>query len=100
MYFKIREVKELTGLDTHVLRFWETEFKKIKPKRTESGQRLYRKKDIEIIFKIKTLLYEKKFTIKGAKKIININSPEPEDTKPLFIKELIQELTEIKNLLE
>ena len=51
----------------YVLRFWETEFKRISPKRTSSGQRLYRKSDIELILKIKHLLYEKKFTIEGAK---------------------------------
>ena len=67
-YFKIGEVADLLGLPTHVLRFWESEFKGIKPKRTAAGQRLYRKKDVELILEIKHLLYEKKYTIPGAKK--------------------------------
>ena len=70
-YFKIGEVSKIAGLPSHVLRFWETEFKKIKPRRTESGQRSYTKKDIEIILEIKHLLHEKKFTIDGARKYIN-----------------------------
>ena len=71
LYFKIGEVSILTGLPTYVLRFWETEFKRIHPKRTPSGQRLYRKSDVELILKIKFLLYEKKFTIPGAKQYLN-----------------------------
>ena len=58
LYFKIGEVSKLVGLPAYVLRFWETEFAKINPKRTSSGRRLYTKKDIELIIKIKHLLYE------------------------------------------
>ena len=71
LYFKIGEVGTITGLPTYVLRFWETEFKRINPKRTSSGQRLYRKGDVELILKIKSLLYDKKFTIPGAKQYLN-----------------------------
>ncbi len=67
LYFKIGEVGKLTGLPTYVLRFWEGEFKKLKPQRTPAGQRLYRKKDVEMVLKIKHLLHEKKFTIEGAR---------------------------------
>jgi DNA-binding transcriptional MerR regulator len=66
-YFRIGEVCELTQLKPHVLRYWETEFKQIKPHKTKSNQRLYRKKDIETLLLIKTLLYEQKYTIAGAK---------------------------------
>ena len=66
LYFKIGEVSAITGLPTYVLRFWETQFTKISPKRTSSGQRLYRKKDVEVVLRIKSLLHEKKFTIRGA----------------------------------
>jgi len=66
LYFKIGEVSAIAGLPTYVLRFWETQFTKIRPKRTSSGQRLYRKSDVELILTIKRLLYEKKFTIQGA----------------------------------
>ena len=53
LFFKIGEVSEISGIPTHVLRFWEAEFKQIRPKRTPSGQRMYRKKDVELILKIK-----------------------------------------------
>lgn len=68
LYFKIGEVSELTGIEPYILRYWESEFNLIKPVRTKSNQRLYRKKDVESVFKIKDMLYEKKFTIAGAKK--------------------------------
>ena len=71
LYFRIGEVSSLTGLEAYVLRFWETEFKGISPKRTESGQRLYRKEDVELIVQIKHLLHEKKFTIQGAKQYLS-----------------------------
>ena len=67
LYFKVGEVSTIVGVPAYVLRFWESEFNKINPKRTPSGQRLYRKKDVELIIWIKHLLYEKKFTIEGAK---------------------------------
>jgi DNA-binding transcriptional MerR regulator len=70
LYFKIGEVTDITGLESYVLRFWESEFPIISPKRTESGQRLYRKADVESILLIKNLLYVKKFTIEGAKKFL------------------------------
>ena len=71
LYFRIGEVGNLTGLEAYVLRFWETEFKGISPKRTESGQRLYRKEDVELIYQIKHLLHEKKFTIQGARQYLS-----------------------------
>ena len=76
LYFKVGEVSAIVGVPAYVLRFWESEFKKINPKRTPSGQRLYRKRDVELILKIKHLLYEKKFTIQGAKQHLKIGPPE------------------------
>jgi len=67
LYFRIGEVTGITELPAYVLRFWESEFPEIRPKRTDSGQRLYRKSDIETILFIKDLLYDKKFTIEGAR---------------------------------
>lgn len=67
LYFKINEVAELAGVPSYVLRFWESEFATIRPKRTDSGQLLYRKNDVETILTIKHLLHEKRFTIEGAK---------------------------------
>jgi len=70
LYYRIGEVSRITGLKPHVLRYWESEFKVIKPHKGGSLQRLYRKKDLELILKIKKLLYEEGFTIAGAKKKI------------------------------
>jgi len=67
-YFKIGEVSSLTQLETYVLRYWETEFKSIRPVRMGSNQRMYRRKDVDTILEIKKLLYEEGFTIAGAKK--------------------------------
>ena len=68
LYFRISEVGKLTALEPYVLRYWESEFKLIKPLRTKSRHRLYRRKDLEILFEIKKLLYEEQYTIAGAKK--------------------------------
>jgi DNA-binding transcriptional MerR regulator len=70
LYYRIGEVSRITGLRPHVLRYWESEFKVIKPYKGGSLQRLYRKKDLDLILKIKKLLYEEGFTIAGAKKKI------------------------------
>ncbi|MFV0437504.1 MAG: MerR family transcriptional regulator [Desulfopila sp.] len=70
LYFKIGEVAQLAQVAPHVLRYWETEFKQIKPKRASSKQRLYRREDVQIILQIRTLLHERGYTIAGAKKLL------------------------------
>jgi DNA-binding transcriptional MerR regulator len=70
LYYRIGEVSRITGLKPYVLRYWESEFKVIKPHKEGSFQRLYRRKDLDLILKIKKLLYEEGFTIAGAKKKI------------------------------
>ena len=67
VYYKIGEVSRITGVKPHVLRYWESEFKEIKPFKSRSLQRLYRKKDLELLLQIKQLLYDQKYTIAGAK---------------------------------
>jgi DNA-binding transcriptional MerR regulator len=74
LYFKIGEASKLTGVEPYILRYWESEFKVIKPVRTKSNQRLYRRKDIELILEIKTMLYNELFTIAGAKKRLEENA--------------------------
>jgi DNA-binding transcriptional MerR regulator len=77
-YFKIGEVAELLGVKPSVLRFWETEFRSIRPDKTRSNQRLYSRKHVERIAEIKSLLYEQKFTIAGARrKLREGGEPEP-----------------------
>ena len=70
LYFRIGDVSRLAGVKAYVLRYWETEFPAIAPKKSGTGQRLYRRKDVELILEIKHLLYEKRFTIEGARKAI------------------------------
>ena len=68
LFFKIGEVADLAGVEQHVLRYWEHEIESFKPKKNKSGQRLYQKRDVELVFEIKQLLYAEKFTIAGARK--------------------------------
>ena len=70
LYFRIGEVSAIAGVPSYVLRFWETEFPSVKPRRTESGQRLYRRADVERILLIKRLLHDKRFTIEGARQYL------------------------------
>jgi DNA-binding transcriptional MerR regulator len=101
LYFKIGEVTEITGLESYVLRFWESEFPIISPKRTESGQRLYRKSDVESILLIKNLLYVKKFTIEGAKKFLKDAGKQKKPTPPpADIEEIRAELLQIRDMLD
>lgn len=67
LYYSIGEVCKLTGLKSYVLRYWETEFRELRPPKNRAGNRTYRKKDIDVILRIKELLYDKKFTIEGAR---------------------------------
>ena len=71
LYYSIGEVSELTNLKAYVLRYWETEFNQLKPPKNRAGNRTYRQKDIDIILNIKDLLYNKKFTIDGARTVIS-----------------------------
>ncbi len=68
IFFKIGEVCDLVGVQAHVLRYWETEFNMLSPQKNRSGQRTYRRRDVEIALRIKELLYDEMFTIAGAKK--------------------------------
>lgn len=68
IYFKIGEVCELVGVQAHVLRYWETEFSQLSPQKNRSGQRSYRRRDVEVALRIKELLYDEMYTIAGARK--------------------------------
>jgi len=83
LYFRIREVSKLTNTKAYVLRYWESEFPTLNPER-KSGQRLYRRKDVETVFRIKRLLYDEGFTIEGARRQLRDKSGKVEEQKPLF----------------
>jgi DNA-binding transcriptional MerR regulator len=76
LYFRIGEVSRLAGIKPYVLRFWETEFSSLGPKKSGKGHRLYRRKDVELVLEIKRLLYEKRYTIEGARKDLDARSRE------------------------
>jgi len=109
LYFKIGEVKKITGVETHVLRYWESEFKIIRPQRASSKQRLYRKIDVENILTIKKLLYEEGYTVPGARKLLTTKkSPEKHVALPkisggraqAMLAELKSDLKKLQKMLE
>ena len=101
LFFKIGEVAELAGIEQHVLRYWEEEIESLNPKKNKSGQRLYQKKDIELIFEIKQLLYAEKFTLAGARKKIKQNNKKETQLNIGFDSDKFIELNEkIKKDLE
>lgn len=115
LYYSISEVSKITGIEQYVLRYWETEFEQLKPQKNRAGNRIYTNKDIQLILHIKTLLRERKFTIEGAKKIMENYSPDKllqvdvqdrssdkaESQNPKKDKTTLQkDLEEVKSLLE
>src|SRR5947207_2589624 len=91
LYFKIGEVSELLGVEPYVLRYWESEFPVLSPKKSGTGHRLYRRKDVELLLRIKHLLYEKRFTIEGARQSLHSEAKSPK-LKPKPIKRIQQDL--------
>jgi DNA-binding transcriptional MerR regulator len=109
LYFKIGEVAELLGVEPYVLRYWETEFPSLSPKKSGTGHRLYRRKDVELLLRIKNLLYEKRFTIEGARQWLQQENKKakrtdgraqrelfPDDPLPEIRRELVEILTLLK----
>lgn len=111
LFFKIGDVSDLTGVEAHVLRFWETEFPALSPRKTPSGQRQYRRKDVALVLEIKRLLYDEKYTIAGARKALRSksNAPKPEappadgaapGLSPEALQEIRGQLQQILQLLK
>jgi len=102
LYYKIGEVAQYTDTEPYVLRYWETEFPFLKPTKNKSGQRLYKKKDVEIILRIKELLYHEGYTIAGAQKKLSgelSGTKEDNDTK-LSTRSRLEEIeSELRNIL-
>lgn len=98
LYFRIGEVSSLCHLPAYVLRFWETEFPQLKPNKSSTGQRMYRRKEVETILRIKQLLYEEGFTIAGARQQLRM---EAKSQAPLpFPTHSAGELKRLRNGLE
>ena len=108
LYYSISEVSEITKLKAYVLRYWETEFSHLSPPKNRAGNRTYRQKDIEIILKIKDLLYNKKYTIDGARNCLkdkdldgstNNNSAANLDKNKIILSKIKDELRSILSII-
>ncbi len=108
LYYSITEVSELTSVKPHVLRYWETEFKALKPKKNRAGNRTYRSSDIKLVMLIKRLLYDEGFTIAGAKKRLletksaadKMKVPAPKGKRARLIQGLKKDLMEMQKILD
>lgn len=101
LFFKIGEVAKLTDVKQHVLRYWESEFSSIRPQKSKTNQRLYRRKDVEAILAIKHLLYDRKFTIEGARRHLkeegvesSLPAPDPESVANAAREEVLEKMGE------
>ena len=98
-YFRIGEVSRILGIEPYVLRYWESEFPQIRPRRADSNQRTYQKKDLELIIEIKRLLYEEKLTIEGARKKLKRKLQTGPASEAELLDMVKRELKELLNLL-
>jgi DNA-binding transcriptional MerR regulator len=89
LYYRIGEVEEITAVPAYVLRYWESEFKLLRPKKNPAGQRLYRPRDLELVQRIKTLLYEERLTLEGAKKRLLAESRKSGQQLELGLRETV-----------
>ncbi len=101
-YYRISEAAKAAGVKPYVLRFWESEFPHIRPTRTSTGQRLYTPEDLDAVLFLKKLLYDRKFTIPGARDYLRrarAGEPLPEDRAPPTLSEIAAELAAIREIL-
>jgi len=85
LFYKIGEVSKISGVESYVLRYWETEFPFLRPRKNKSGQRVYVKKDLELILEVKKLLYQERYTIEGVRKKFGDTSTK--DSGPIVVRE-------------
>ncbi len=99
-FFRIGEVSRIIGVRPYVLRYWETEFLAIRPKRADSRQRIYQREDIETIREIKKLLYEEKLTVEGARRRLKSSKKTQSVSPDNLLKEIKEELKQILKILQ
>ncbi len=104
LYYRIGEVSDIVGVEPHVLRYWETEFRSIRPQKSRKGQRIYSRKDVEKLLTVKDLLYTHGFTIAGARKKLREGGAEPaapvEQEKRITVRTRLLEIrAEVVSLL-
>ena len=109
LYYSIAEVSKITSLKPHVLRYWETEFDELKPSKNRAGNRIYRLNDIKLIFLIKKLLHEDKFTIEGTRKKLamfrktkstQIDMPFKRNERQNLLQSFKKDLQEVLDILD
>jgi len=103
LYFRIGEVAGIVGVEPHVLRYWETEFRAIKPEKSRRGQRVYSRQDVDMLLKVKELLYGHRYTIAGARQKLREGGVEPADHADPMVQEvshLRDELVELRDDLQ
>src|SRR5438132_9607917 len=99
LFFKISEVCEIVGVEPYVLRFWETEFPNLAPEKSKSGHRIYKRKDVENVLRIKELLYDRGFTIAGARKVLAKSRGSKRADRDQVLLQVQSELRDILTLL-
>ncbi|MEK6755639.1 MAG: MerR family transcriptional regulator [Bacteroidota bacterium] len=111
LYYSISEVSTITGLEQYVLRYWESEFPQLKPAKNRAGNRIYTNKDIKLILYIKKLLRDERYTIEGAKRVLEAYVPESDGAEQLELlsvppkkkiqdEEIRADIVEVKQFLE
>lgn len=106
LFYKIGEVSKITGVESYVLRYWQTEFPFLNPRKNKSGQRVYVKKDLEVILVVKKMLYQERYTIEGVRKrfedgLLNSADTKPiQEAKPEIIKSPAEALAHIRKRLK
>src|SRR5947207_14952244 len=99
LFFKISEVWEIVGVEPYVLRFWETEFPNFAPEKSKAGHRVYKRKDVENVLRIKELLYDRGFTIAGARKQLSKSKVVKQIDRDQVLGRIRKELQDILTLL-
>lgn len=100
LYYSIGEVSEITEVEPHVLRYWETVFNELSPKKNKAGNRVYKENDIEIILKLKELIQEKKYSTEGAQQVLEQdNNDDSKEEVPVSLKKDLKEIRVFLNKL-
>src|SRR5689334_6178514 len=94
LYYRIGEVSDIVGVQPHVLRYWETEFRSVRPQKSAKGQRIYSRRDVETLLKVRELLYAHRFTIAGAKRKLREGGIEPIATESAATSEETERMRE------
>lgn len=99
LYYSIGEVSDITDVEAHVLRYWETVFNELSPKKNKAGNRVYKENDIETILKLKELIQEKKYSTEGAQQVLQQDDDEEKEKVPVSVKKDLKEIRLFLNKL-